>query len=165
MAKELNVNEQLALAIKVAAEVHLNQTDKSGKPYILHPLHLMNQLLYDTELAIIAVLHDVIEDSNGQITIELLKWMGFSERVLVALDLLTHKDGDTYLGVYIAGICTNIDAITVKRKDLEHNSSITRLKGLREKDLQRISKYHSAFIMLGDARKQFKPEKDDPLGR
>ena len=54
------LNEQLALAISIANDAHLNQFDKAGKPYILHPLHLMTQLMFDTELAIIAVLHDVI---------------------------------------------------------------------------------------------------------
>ena len=119
----------------------------------------MNQLLYDTELAVIAVLHDVIEDSNGTYTIQLLKYLGFSERVLCALQLLTHKDGDPYITIYIMGICTNLDAISVKRKDLEHNSSITRLKGITEKDLKRIDKYHKAFILLGEARDKLKDKK------
>lgn len=147
--------QMLARAVNIASEVHLNQFDKGGKPYILHPLHLMQQLLFDTELAVIAVLHDVIEDSNGVWTIERLRQEGFSERVLDALILLTHDSADDYLTVYIPAICTNFDAIRVKRKDLEHNSSVTRLKGLREKDFKRLEKYCIAFKMLGDAKKKF----------
>ena len=139
----------LAKAISIAAQAHEGQVDKSGKAYILHPLHLMNQLMYDEELAIIAVLHDVVEDSD--VDEDDLYRLGFSKRVISALDLLTHKEWDSYED-YIEGICTNQDAITVKRKDLEHNSCITRLKGVRPKDLVRIEKYHKAFLKLGEAR-------------
>lgn len=145
----------LSRAINIASEVHLNQYDKGGNPYILHPLHLMNQLLFDKELAIIAVLHDVIEDSDGEWTIEKLKQEGFSDRVLDALSLLTHDTEDDYLTVYIPNIATNYDAIRVKRKDLEHNSNITRLKGLRDKDFKRLEKYCKAFKILGDAKVNF----------
>ena len=145
--------KQLSLAIKIASTVHMNQLDKGGKPYILHPLHLMNQLLFDTQLATIAVLHDVIEDSNYRIID--LKTRGFSDRVRNAVNLLTHSSNQDYLKDYIPSICTNIDAIRVKRKDLEHNSDITRLKGVTAKDLKRIEKYHKAFLMLGEARSNF----------
>ena len=151
-----NENQQLlALAIEIAARAHKNQFDKGGKPYILHPLHLMTQLLFDVELAIIAVLHDVIEDSAGAYTIESLQHLGFTDRVLRALELLTHNKGDDYLGVYIVNITKNYDAIRVKRKDLAHNSDITRLVGIREKDLARIAKYHQAYLMLEAAKLRF----------
>ena len=155
----LNKQEQLALAIKIAAAVHADQFDKGGKPYILHPLHLMSQLLFDTQLATIAVLHDVIEDSNGQVTATTLEDLGFSERVLCALELLTHDKEDDYIKVYIRGICANYDALRVKRKDLGHNSDITRLQGVRPKDLERIEKYHRAFILLGAAKRNFEERK------
>ena len=143
------IMKMLAKAIFIASEAHKNQVDKSGKAYILHPLHLMNQLLYDTDLAIIAVLHDVVEDSHW--TIELLRQQGFDNRVLEALSLLTHLENDSYKE-YIDKICSNQDAITVKRKDLQHNSDITRLKGVTSKDIARMEKYHKAFIKLGNAR-------------
>jgi len=152
----MNEAQQLATAIKIASDVHANQFDKGGKPYILHPLHLMNQLLFDPQLATIAVLHDVIEDSKGEWTIERMKEQGFSQRVLDALTLLTHNKADDYLTVYIPRIATNFDAIRVKRKDLTHNSCITRLKGITDKDEARIKKYHIAFTMLGQAKANFK---------
>ena len=141
--------EMLSLAISIAVTAHREQFDMSGKPYILHPLHLMNQLMFDIELAIIAVLHDVIEDSSY--TIEHLIDMGFSKRVTDALTLLTHND-DTPYEEYIERMCHNYDCIRVKRKDLEHNSDITRLKGITKKDLARIEKYHRAFTRLGEAK-------------
>lgn len=156
MDQPLTVQQQLALAIHIASTEHLKQFDMGGKPYIIHPLHIMNQMLFDTQLATIAVLHDVVEDSDVTI-VELCNY-GFSTRVLEALTLLTHKEGDSYLDVYIAGICTNYDAIRVKRKDIEHNSCVTRLKGLREKDFERSKKYLTAFKILGDAKAKAKED-------
>ncbi len=149
----MNKNEQLSLAIMVSAKAHYGQYDKGGKPYILHPLHLMNQLMYDKQLATIAILHDVVEDS--EITIEALELYGFSPRVLSALILLTHDHGISY-DDYINRICTSFDAIRVKRKDLEHNSQITRLKNrASETDIARVKKYQKAFVILTDAKRLF----------
>lgn len=160
---KLKPEEELSLGIKIASEVHLHQVDKGGKPYILHPLFLMNQLLFDTQLATIAVMHDVIEDSNGTVTIESLRDLGFSDRVLDALSLLTHDPSDDYLTVYIPTVCTNYDAVRVKRKDIDHNGRMTRLKlsrgvgvdSLRRKDFERMEKYAKAFVMLGLAKRKF----------
>lgn len=148
----LSKQEQLGLAITIAVKAHEGQFDKGGHPYILHPLHLMHRLKYDLQLATIAVLHDVIEDSDIDLTY--LRDMGFSERVLVALDLLTHKKGVSYED-YIKNIASNFDTIRVKRKDLEHNSDITRLKGVTDKDLKRMEKYHKSFLYLGEAKLNF----------
>ncbi len=145
--------EELAKAISIATMAHEGQFDKGGKPYILHPLHLMNQLMFDVPLAIVAVLHDVVEDSLY--TFDDLVAEGFSDRVLAALILLTRDDSADYLEDYIPRICTNYDAIRVKRKDLEHNSDITRLKGILDEDLERLKKYHIAFTMLSEARVNF----------
>jgi len=168
MPSALSKQEQLDLAISVAVDAHCSksvlglngkrsfkkgQFDKIGKPYILHPIRLATQLLHDTQLATIAVLHDVVEDSSY--TIEDFIDMGFSQRVIVALRLLTHDKKDDYLTVYIPGICGNYDAVRVKRKDIGHNSDITRLKGLTEKDIARTIKYQKAFTILGQAKKNF----------
>ena len=146
----MTANELLGKAILIAAEAHEDQYDKGGRPYILHPLHIMNQLLFDTELAVIGVLHDVLEDSEW--TVSDLVQHGFTNRVVEALRLLTHSPGTSYTD-YIERVATNYDAVRVKRKDLEHNSDITRLKGVSAKDLRRMEKYHKAFVRLGEAKK------------
>ncbi len=142
--------EQLAKAILIATVAHDGQFDKGGKPYILHPLHLMNQLMFDLELATIAVLHDVVEDTLYNMNDMMI--IGFSHRVTLALEMLTHERGVPY-DRYIKNIASNYDALRVKRKDLEHNSDITRLKGVEPQDIKRMKKYHKAFLFLGDARK------------
>jgi (p)ppGpp synthase/HD superfamily hydrolase len=138
----------LDVAIALAARKFEGRFDKGGQPYILHCLFVMFQMDPDDhDLMIIAVLHDLIEDTD--FTIEMLRILGFSERVLTALTLLTHLDGVPYMD-YIRAIAMNPDARKVKRADLRHNSSIMRMKGLRGKDFQRLEKYHTAYEYLKD---------------
>lgn len=139
-----NQNSMLALAIQIAADAHVDQSDRSGKPYILHAIRVMDDVRSkDPEVKQIAVLHDVVEDTSW--TIQQLSALGFSDRVIDALELLTHDDAyDTY----IEKMCTNRDAMLVKMADLRHNSDITRLKGVSDKDLQRIRKYHNAYTII-----------------
>lgn len=144
-------NNLLGMAIAIASEVHEKQFDKGGNAYILHPLRLMFRLRTDdVELMQIAVLHDVVEDSNGLYTIEKLYKLGFSKRVCDALTLLTHNPNDSY-EQYVRMIASNIDAIMVKMKDLHDNGDFTRLKGLRTKDFERMAKYQRAYAFLKDA--------------
>lgn len=148
---KLSAKRMLSKAIKIASAAHHNQYDKGGKPYILHPLRLMNKVdQSDFELMSITILHDVIEDCEDM-SIEDLRNEGMSERILTALDLLTHKEEDSYQE-YIEKISRNIDAIEVKMADLEDNSDITRLKGLGEKDIKRLEKYHKSYTFLKKAK-------------
>ena len=59
----------LAKAIALASEKFLHKTDRGGQPYILHCLEVMNGVKeYGPEVMAIAVLHDIIEDTNVTIT-------------------------------------------------------------------------------------------------
>ena len=140
---------QLEKAITVALQAHEGVLDKSGKPYILHPLRLMMQM--DTEEAqITAVLHDVVEDSD--ITLEELAEQGFSSSILEALALLTHDKESVPYAEYIAGINGNAMARQVKLADLEHNMDTRRLQApLSERDLGRLKKYRLAWDALSDS--------------
>lgn len=142
----------LAKAIQIAAEVHLKQTDKGGKPYILHPLWVMDRVRHlGEDYMIVAVLHDVVEDSeNPTQTYSNLVKEGFNQDVMYALSLLSHTDKEQSYDDYIKAISTDKIAKAVKLRDLEHNSKITRLKGLRKKDFDRLEKYHKAYTYLLD---------------
>ncbi len=138
--------QELSLAIKIAAEYHMGQQDKGGNPYILHPLKVMHYLKSDDfQLMAIAALHDVVEDTD--VTAADLVLLGFSNRVKDAVVLLTKRDGQTP-DEYFQGIASNYDAIRVKLADLRHNSDVRRLKGLGDKDLLRIRKYHDMYLRL-----------------
>lgn len=141
---------QLATAIALAAEYFEDTTDKSGEPYILHCLHVMYAMPEDDpELRSIAVLHDIVEDT--EVTLEELREEGFSERVIEGVAAMTH-DKDVSYGDYIKRIALSEDATKVKLADLRHNSDITRLKGLTKKDFDRMEKYHHSYKYLSKTR-------------
>ncbi len=131
-------------AMKIAFEAHKDQADKSGLPYIYHPIHLAEQM--DDEQSIcVALLHDVIEDTK--ITIDKLKKQGFGDDILNALHLLTHDKSVPYMD-YIRKIKENQIATKVKLADLKHNSDLTRIDKITEKDLKRVQKYKTAIELL-----------------
>lgn len=138
--------KMLSTAIALASEKHHGVLDKGGKPYILHVLRVMNAMPEDDpELRQIAVMHDVVEDTD--VTFEQLIQMGFSARVVDALVRLTHMPHDSYTN-YIRGINANDDSRQVKLADLKDNSNITRLKGVSEKDINRMIKYQRSYLYL-----------------
>lgn len=140
--------QMLSLMIKIVTEEFLMDMDKGGKPYILHCLWVMNQMDHDDpELMQIAVGHDLLEDKPHW-TIERLRELGFSERVLTGLQIMKHDKDEDYLTCYIPRVRGNQDTKKTKRADLRHNSCVTRLKGLREKDFKRLEKYAIAYKML-----------------
>lgn len=142
------MKNMLGRAIEIAATAHVGQVDKGGKAYILHPLWVMDRVRHlGEDYMIVAVLHDVVEDSDWTFT-DLIK-EGFNTDVMYALSLLTHDPTVQYDG-YIKQIATDPIAKAVKLCDLEHNTKVTRLKGLRKKDFDRLEKYHRAYTYLMD---------------
>ena len=134
-------------ALKLCFKAHKDQTDKSGMPYVFHPFHLAEQMP-DEETTIVALLHDVVEDTPY--TLDDLREMGFSEKVLAALTLMTHDKRIPYMD-YVAKIKENKIAMTVKLADLKHNSDLSRLDTVDEKALKRIEKYRQAIALLSES--------------
>ena len=132
-------------AIKLAYKAHKDQYDKAGVPYINHPLHLAESM-DDEYTTIAALLHDVVEDTN--ITLDDLA-KEFPKEVIDALKLLTHHKGVPYMD-YVAKIKTNDIAKAVKIADLKHNSDLTRLDNITDKDLERVKKYQETLELLKD---------------
>ncbi len=131
-------------AIAVATEAHTGQTDKAGQPYILHPLRLMLKFQVEIEM-IVAVMHDVIEDSN--FTLNDLKKLGFSEIILEAIDYLSKKDNESY-ETFISRLSENKLARKIKIEDIKDNLNLARLDKITDKDLARVKKYHQALKLL-----------------
>lgn len=142
----MKTGEMLGTMLVIATNAHAGQFDRGGKPYILHPMKVMHYLKSDDEeLQCIALGHDVIEDTS--VTYKDLRDSGISERVINGIASLTKMPGETY-EEYKAKVFANKDAMLVKSCDLRHNSDIRRLKGVTEKDLQRIEKYHRFFLEI-----------------
>lgn len=131
-------------AMKISFDAHKNQVDKSGIPYVFHPFHLAEQMT-DEDTTIAALLHDTVEDTN--LTFDYLREQGILEHIIVALKLLTHDESVPYLD-YIKLIKVNDIAKAVKIADLRHNSDLTRLDEIGEKDMARVEKYKKAIEIL-----------------
>ena len=145
--------QMLSNAIVIATNAHEGQFDRGGNPYILHALKVMHYLKSDDEeLQCIAVLHDVIEDTKT--TYAELRNAGMSDRVINGVEALTKLPGQT-LSEYKARVFDNEDAMKVKLCDLRHNSDIRRLKGVTEKDLLRMQKYHEFYTEIKEQLYEF----------
>ncbi len=135
----------LEKAISVALEAHKDIKTRSGRPYILHPLHLMLQMDSEEEM-ITAVLHDVVEDSA--VTLDDLCAMGFPPPILDALALLTHEENVSYED-YVLAMKGNPLAVRVKLADLTHNMDVRRIPTpLSQRDLERLHEYQRAWKTL-----------------
>lgn len=134
----------LSKAILIAEKAHQGQVDKGGRPYIEHPLYVSKQLVTEEE-KVVAILHDVCEDSD--ITLQDLKESGFPLSILSAVDAITKRDCEDYSG-YLERLGENKLAVKVKLADMMHNSDISRIPTPSEKDRQRIEKYKQKIAFL-----------------
>lgn len=145
----------LATMIALASDAHATQIDKGGRPYILHCLQVMyflDDFKYEIEdeLRSIAVGHDLIEDT--WLTEDDLYDYNFSDRVIDGIVALTKKEGQSYED-YKQQVFNSRDAMIVKLCDLRHNSDIRRLKGVTQKDLNRLAKYAKFYTEIQEKLK------------
>ena len=135
-------------ALKIAFDAHRNQLDKSGIPYVVHPLHLAEQMETEEEICT-ALLHDVVEDSPY--TLQDMQAEGFPDAVLQALELLTRQPEVPYLD-YVVRLRKNPIARKVKLADLAHNSDLARLDRVTDRDRRRVLQYRMAQAILAEDR-------------
>ena len=138
--------ELLGKMIVLATNAHAGQFDKAGEPYILHVLEVLHGVKsHDEEVQCIAVGHDLFEDTK--ITVEDLLAVGCTQRIIEGILALTKQNGESY-NTYRKKVLSNRDAMIVKQSDLKHNSNITRLKGITEKDITRMGKYMAFYTEI-----------------
>jgi hypothetical protein len=136
-------------ALEIAARAHEGQKDKDGQPYILHPLRVMHNVR-GLEAQIVAVLHDVVEDTS--VTLDDLRAAGFGETVLAGVLCVTHRKDEPYAD-YVVHCKADPIGRQVKLADLEDNTRLARLilRPDRAKgDLARLHKYVLAYKFLTD---------------
>lgn len=132
-------------AFELANNLHRGQVDKSGQPYIDHLIEVANQV-DGVEAVMVALLHDAMEDQG--VTRRFLMNQGFPDEVIEAITLLTKTDDD-YMS-YILRIKQNPLAKIVKIADMRHNSDLSRLTSVSEKDIARKEKYLKSIELLQD---------------
>ena len=142
----MNTSKQsmLELALSLAKKAHRGQFDKAGIDYIEHPIFVASQVDSEEEKAV-ALLHDVIEDSS--VTAEELLNAGLPETVVTAVQILSKKKGQDYQ-TYLKTVKSNPLARAVKLADLKHNSDLSRLETITDKDLEGLEKYKKAIDYL-----------------
>lgn len=139
----MSESKALIVAEYVAETAHLGQVDKAGMDYIEHPRAVASMVSGLNE-KICALLHDVMEDTEfPEGALRIL----FGDEIVDTLLLLTHRDDDSY-EKYIEKISKSELATKVKIADLTHNSDLTRLKTVTEKDIQRYNKYQKSIDFL-----------------
>ena len=132
------------LALSIARQAHEGQLDKAGVDYIKHPIYVASQVETEEEKAV-ALLHDVLEDSS--VTAEELLIAGLPETVVTTVQVLTKQTGQDYQ-TYLQAVKSNPLACRVKLADLKHNSDLSRLTSITEKDRARLKKYKKAIDFL-----------------
>lgn len=134
----------LERAIEIARKAHEGQVDRGGAPYVEHPLRMMERVGPE-EAKIVAVLHDVVEDTP--VTLEDLRKEGFSENVVEAVEALTKRPGESY-ELFIFRAASNDIARTVKLVDLLDNCDLSRIPYPGPEDYERLKKYQGAIRVI-----------------
>ncbi len=123
----------LAKAKRIAEEAHKGQTRLDGTtPFIIHPEAVAKQFeKAHPNYQMTALLHDVCEDNHGWTFARLLE-DGIPERVVAAVDALTHREGESYPD-YIERVKKDIIAKEVKIEDIKHNLSTSTDEQMKNK--------------------------------
>lgn len=151
-----NRKDLLARAIAFAHDKHSGQRDRQGLPYILHPLAvLVNVVNHDRyaelsdrereDVCCIAILHDVVEDTNATVA-DVLQLLG-SREIASGVEAMTHYP-DEPLEAYWSRVKANRLARIVKLCDLRHNADPARRVSDPVDQKRRDEKYKRAFAYL-----------------
>lgn len=136
----------LERAIQIAHEAHEGEFRRSGEPYVVHPLRVMEkarQLGHSVIILIICVLHDVPEN-NKDWHFERLRQEGYEDEVLIPLDHVTRREGESW-EEYIERVAQNEKARIVKDLDMEDN--------LEDNPTEKqVRKYGEAAVYLSRTR-------------
>lgn len=124
----MDIVKNLEKAISIAVKYHENQRDSEGMPKVLHPINVMFKMQTEEEM-IVAVLHDVVEDT--EYSLRNLSLDNFSNLTLFSVECITRRVGEKYSS-YIQRVKTNDISIKVKLADLEDNMDLRRMDNISE---------------------------------
>lgn len=153
MNRHINTEESDLILAKICSFIaHGGQFDKEKESYYKHPLRVSEMVKTKNE-KIVALLHDVIEDSK--ITVKNLRDMGFSAEIVEAVKTLTKGKLQSY-EKYLIQVSMNQLAKSVKLADIQDNLDPKRLNKLSIPLQRRLrKKYERALVILNN-----KPDSD-----
>jgi (p)ppGpp synthase/HD superfamily hydrolase len=115
----------LEAATGLARRAHAGQVDKAGVDYLEHAIAVRDALEpYGVDAQIAGVLHDVLEDTT--VTVAELRAAGVPAHVLVAVESVTRRPGETYMTMIRRAAADPLGRL-VKLADNRHNSDEARL--------------------------------------
>ncbi|WP_261331571.1 HD domain-containing protein [Maritalea mobilis] len=134
----------LGEAFELAFHAHAGQVDKAGNPYITH-LVRVSASLSDRDARVVALLHDVLEDTAT--TAEDLA-AKFPPDICAAVEAITKRPGEGY-DTYLARVAANPISREVKLADMADNADPARLAALDPAERARLTeKYATARTLL-----------------
>lgn len=155
------MNRQLEIATDIMLIAHKGKVDKGGEAYILHPIKVMQivssyRFLDEKQIKqarVVALLHDVIEDSN--IERQYLRTRGIDYDLVQCVEILTRVEDETY-SEFIDRICNSgsLIAMCVKLADLTHNMDKARLGKCIKKHYKLRGRYEKAYKQIIDKLKE-----------
>lgn len=138
-------------AVAVAVDAHTGHVDRDGLPHFFHCMRVaMKQ--ENPDAMILGLLHDAIEDTDGQEEQEkLCKVIEeiFGKHIIDGCVILARNDGESYSS-YISRVIVSGDfnVMNVKKADIEDNTSIGRVD---MKAAKNFPMYKEAHVRLCEA--------------
>ena len=131
-------------ALALAAQAHKGQYDLAGAPYICHPMRVA-LAQSDERARIVAILHDVIEDTA--VTYQDLSAAGFDDEIIGAVEALTKRSGEKRIDA-AARAKANPWALQVKLADVADNMNLARISNPTAEDYARLREYEGVLAYL-----------------
>lgn len=138
--------------MRLALLAHDGQKDWNGRPFILHPIRVMQGVArYGEEVMTAALLHDSVEDSEGRVTNALIEaQVGYDEAKITGL--LTHISDLPYTqyikSLYAVDDWFHRSAVRIKLADLADNIDPTRLLVRDDHESRVLAKHAKALQEL-----------------
>lgn len=120
---------QIEDAVILAAEMHREQKDKAGQPYLLHVLAVLSIVTASGPRPVVrgdavvqeaAVLHDVLEDTH--LTSADLIQRGVSAEAVDLIEAVSRRRGELYTQYIERIVGHSRDAVLIKLADMTHNA-------------------------------------------
>lgn len=128
----------IEIATNIAENYFKDSVDKGGNPYMEHLRYVSSHGRNEAE-QIVGMLHDILEDTK--LTAEDLIGEGIPKSLVHKIELLSHDKSISYSD-YIENLLDShdIEAIYVKKIDMENNMDLKRIPNVTEKDIDRVQK-------------------------
>ena len=128
-------------AIALCFKMHRDQTDENGLPFVIHPLHIAEEM-QDEPTTCVALLH-VICIKGGLSYSDLLD-EGFPKDIVDAVLAITQMEGEE-VEDYLYRLKQNHLARTVKVAELMHETDMSRINEITQADIERIRRHRAAL--------------------